>query len=128
MIPVLIDWHITGGHKNVMPQLHVTLLVHVWVILITVPWVRAWMIAGTRWRVPGTAWSRTQQYNASIVMIYRFSVPVGPCIYSRYEFIAEELTLIDTYMYICKRWSQPNQFIYWIIHAVFSVYNYSVTV
>lgn len=32
-------------------------------------------------------------------MIHRFSVSIGPCMYYRYEFIAEELTLIDTYMY-----------------------------
>lgn len=89
---------------------------------LTVPWVRAWMMAGTRWRIPGTAWSRTQQYNVSIVMIHRFSVSVGPCMYSRYEFIAEELSLIDTYMYTCNKWSQLNQ-AHILIHicSIFSV-------
>lgn len=79
-------------------------------------------MAGTRWRIPGTAWSRTQQYNVSIVMIHRFSVSVGPCMYSRYEFIAEELTLIDTYMYTCNKWSQLNQ-AHILIHicSIFSV-------
>lgn len=79
-------------------------------------------MAGTRWRIPGTAWSRTQQYNVSIVMIHRFSVSVGPCMYSRYEFIAEELSLIDTYMYTCNKWSQLNQ-AHILIHicSIFSV-------
>lgn len=79
-------------------------------------------MAGTRWRVPGTTWSRTQQYNVSIVMIHRFSVSVGPCMYSRYEFIAEELSLIDTYMYTCNKWSQLNQ-AHILIHicSIFSV-------
>lgn len=80
------------------------------------------MMAGTRWRIPGTAWSRTQQYNVSIVMIHRFSVSVGPCMYSRYEFIAEELSLIDTYMYTCNKWSQLDQ-AHILIHicSIFSV-------
>lgn len=33
-------------------------------------------------------------------MIYWFFVLVGLCMYFRYEFIVEELFLIDIYMYI----------------------------
>lgn len=119
--------NITGGHKNVMPRSlsHFSYMCR-WSYCPVSQSVndggnseREW------WREHDggfLAWSRTQQYNVSIVMIHRFSVSVGPCMYSRYEFIAEELSLIDTYMYTCNKWSQLNQ-AHILIHicSIFSV-------